>query len=396
MDRNALNQLLISKRLYTIAEQQSRTGDRFAASVGIVTLQDSIELVLIACLNGKKPGKTFHELLKGIEDDGLRILHKSSLLALNDFRVAIKHHGGVVDQQNLKESLNNAIEAIDHLVRSVFGKPFHEIYSAELIQHPESKELLVKVAQNLETDSFDPYECLINIRKTIFINFEEEYSIEEWKEHSKEQPLSLVESLVYKHKAPFYMRNKEWIEKNVLNVFDYIQIDHDQLSINLMEYGISPPTFFNILRLTPKVFRFVRSDKWKRAGNFAFINTSKEMVYYCLSATIEMVLLKENYLALHRSSPDEFKMEIQAVQSTFLYKKASTDSEKLKSIESGEIFLTNAFVPGFEDESLFVAISEYREESKPKWLKGYIPADHVDRYESSENVPNIHQSQVTL
>lgn len=389
MDRNTLNQLLTAKRLLAIAEQQSRTGDRFAASVGIVTLQDSIELVLIACLNGKKFGKAFPELLKGVEDDGHQILHKSSLLALNNFRVAIKHHGGVIDQQNLKESLNNAIEAIDHLVISVFGKPYHEIYSAELILHPESKALLVEVAQNLEIDSFNSYECLINIRKAIFINFEEEYSIEEWKDHSKEQPLSLVESLIYKHKAPFYTRNKEWIEKNVMNIFDYIQIDHDQLSINLMQYGISLPTFFNLLRLTPQVFRFIRSNKWKRAGNFAFINTSKEIVYYCLSTAIEMIYLKENYLALHSSAPDEFKMEIQSVQSTFLYKKASTDSEKLKSIERGEIFFTNAFVPGFEDESLFVVIYEFRDESKPQWLKGYIPADHVDRYKSSEDEETV-------
>ena len=386
----------MAKRLLSIAEQQSRTGDRFAASVGIVTLQDAMELVLIACLKGKKPGKTFYELLKGIEDDGHQILHKPSLLALNDFRVAIKHHGGVIDQQNLKESLNNSIGAIDHLVLSVFGKPYHEIYSAELIRDPESKALLEQVAQTLETDSFDPYECLINLRKTIYINFEEEYSIEEWKEHNKDEPLSFVESLIYKRKAPFYTRNKEWIEKNVLNVFDYIQIDHDQLSINLMEYGISPPIFFNLLRLTPKVFRFKRSNKWKRAGNFAFINTSKETVYYCLSTTVEMVLLKENYEALHRTSPEEFKMQIQSVQPTFLYNKASIASEKVKSIENGEIFLTNAFVPGFEDDSLFVVISEFREKSKPKWLNGYIPAEHIDQYESPEDISNIQQSSATI
>lgn len=163
-----------------------------------------------------------------------------------------------------------------------------------------------------------------------------------------------------------------------------------------MEYGISPPIFFNLLRLTPKVFRFKRSNKWKRAGNFAFINTSKETVYYCLSTTVEMVLLKENYEALHRTSPEEFKMQIQSVQPTFLYNKASIASEKVKSIENGEIFLTNAFVPGFEDDSLFVVISEFREKSKPKWLNGYIPAEHIDQYESPEDISNIQQSSATI
>ena len=401
MDSAALDNLLTAKILLATATQLSLTGERHSCTAGSMNLLDAFELVLLACLAEKKITPKEHvkldQLILHIESADLTVPNKTKVLGLTRSRGGSKHFGNTIDQYALKDFLKYTTETIEYLVATVFKKPYYEIYSTELVQHPESKVLLEQVAQSLEMDSFDPYECLINIRKAIYINFEEEYSIEEWKEHDNEQPFSLIESLLYKHKAPFYTRNKEWIEKNVTNVFDYIQIDVDQLSIKLMEYGIAPPIFFNLRRLTPKVFRYKGSNNWKRAGNFAFVNTSKETVRYCLSTSVEMILLKENYDALHRPPPEELKMQIQAVQPTFLYKKASITSEKLLSIESGEIFLTNAFVPGFEDKSLFIATTKFREESKPKWLRGYIPADHVDRYEPPKDASNnIHTSPIAI
>jgi hypothetical protein len=385
MDQNALNSLVTAKRLLTIAEQQSRTGDRYAASVGAINLQDALELVFISCLKGKKSGKTFQELLESIEKDGHQILHKPSLLALNNFRVGVKHHGGLIDQQSLKEFLNNSTAAIDHLVFKVFGKLYHEIYSAELIQHPESKALLEEAARILDATPFYPYACLLNIRKAIFINFEEKYSVEEWRNIRREQELSLVEHLTFKKSAPFYTRTQEWIVQNVLNVLDYVQFDDAELRSQLIEYGIASATFFNLLRLTPRVFRHKGESGWKHEGDPAFMATTSEMASYCLSIAVEMILLKENYHALHRSALGEFTLDLQTTQSTILYKSASTNSEQVQQIERGEVFSVRKIVPSFDDDSHFVEIHEFKE-SIGEWLRGYIPEAHTQSLAHDEEI----------
>jgi hypothetical protein len=175
-------------------------------------------------------------------------------------------------------------------------------------------------------------------------------------------------------------------------VFDYIQFDFGELRSRLNEYGIASANFFNLLRLTPGVYRSKKGAKWKAEGNPAFMQTSKETISYCLSIAIEMILLKESYIALHRSAPEDFKIEIQIAQPTFLYRKASLHSEKVQKIEHGEILSANAFVPSFDDDSDFLSVSELREYPKAEWLVGYIPANHVCGYEDAKAEPSVEEN----
>ena len=257
MDQSALNNLLTAKRLLSIAVQFSTNEERYACTAGSIVLLDALELVLLACLIEKKINPTDYahldKLIGDVEKAGFTVPNKTRIIGLNRSRGGNKHFGNTIDQYALKDFLKYTVETVESLVITFFGKPYHEIYSAVLIQHPESKALLEEAARILDNTSFYPYACLLNIRKAIFINFEEEYSVEEWRNAKSGQELSFVAQLTFKKSAPFYARNKEWIEQHVLNLFDYVQFDYGELRSRLNEYGIASANFFNLLWLTPRV-----------------------------------------------------------------------------------------------------------------------------------------------
>jgi hypothetical protein len=385
MDPSALNNLLIAKRLLSTSTQFSLTSERHACTAGSIALLDALELVLLACLMEKKVSPTEHahldKLIVDAEKAGLKFPHKTRIIGLNRSRGGSKHFGNTIDQYALQEFLKYTLATIDQLVIDVFGKPYHEIYSAELVQHLESKDLLKEAARILDATPFYPYACLLNIRKAIFINFEERYSIEEWKDIKTEKELTLIEQLIFKKSAPFYTRKKEWIDQHVLTVFDYVQFDYSEIRSDFMEYGNLPANFFNLLRLTPRVFRSKDKGDWKAEGNPAFMETTKETTSYCLSTAIEMVLLKESYAALHRPAPEDFHIEVQATKSTYLYRKASINSEQVQRIESGDILVATGFIPSFDDDSTFLAINEFKE-ATGQWVRGYIPEKHINTQSS--------------
>jgi hypothetical protein len=385
MDSSTLDSLLVAKRLILLANQQCLLGDRHACTAGTLMLHDALELVLLACLAEKKVTVTDKEithvekLTALVEKNIGPVPGWTRLMGMNRSRGGSKHFGNTVDKHSAKIFLNTTQQAIEFLLFTTFGKQYHEIFSAELIHHTETKDLLVRSSKILETDPFEPFDCLSDIRKAIFINFEEDFSIEEWQDNDNKRNNSL-KTLTFKYKAPYFTRCQEWINENVKDVFDYIQIDHSDLRSTLIEYGISVADFFNLLRLTPKVFRHKGKNTWKIEGDFAFLNTDRETLEYCLSTAVDAILMKESYQALHKPQPDLIRIEIITTSDTTIYAKACTKSNKIREIQEGEKFETHSFTPGLHDDSSFVKISELRRHPKAEFLEGYILKNHVTIY----------------
>ena len=383
MDSSSLDSLLVAKRLMMLANQQCTLGDRHSCTAGILILHDALESVLLACLSEKKISVTDKEIAHVEKLTGLVNAHIGSvpnwtkLMGLNRSRGGSKHFGNTVDKHSAKDFLYKTQEAIDFLVLTTFGKHYHEIYSAELIQHIESKDLLLSSAKCLEEEPLEAFRCLADIRKAIFINFEEDFSVEEWQTIDDDNKKNFWKTLTFKRKAPYITRNNEWIKENVNNVFDYIQIDHTDLKIELIEYGISVADFFNLLRLTPQVFRHKGKNEWKTEGVFSFLHTERETLEYCLSTAVDSILMKENYTALHKYEPERIKVEIVVTTDTNLYSKACKNSSIIKEIKQGEKFQTHSFIPALSNDLSFVKISEFRKHPKAEFLKGYILESHV-------------------
>jgi hypothetical protein len=62
--------------------------------------------------------------------------------------------------------------------------------------------------------------------------------------------------------APYWARNKQYIDEHVREPFDYIVIDQERLERELTSNGIDHSTFSNIRRLTPAVYREGIDSEW--------------------------------------------------------------------------------------------------------------------------------------
>lgn len=388
MDSSILDSLLVAKRLMMLANQQCLLGDRYACTASTLILHDALELVLLACLAEKKVIVTDKEIahiekLTALAEKNIgSVPNWTRLMGMNRSRGGSKHFGNTVDKHSTKNFLNAGQEAIEFLLFTTFGKHYHEIFSAELVKHTETKDLLVSASTTLETDPLESLQCLSDIRKAIFINFEEDFSVEEWKDNDDRKNNSL-QRLAFKYKAPYFTRCQEWINKNVKDVFDYIQIDYSNLRNELIEYGIPVADFFNLLRLTPKTFRHKGKNTWKIEEDLAFVKTGRETLEYCLSVAVDAILMKQSYQALHKSQPDPARIKIVTTSNTTIYTKACTKSEKIREIQKDEKFEISSITPGLHDDSLFVKVSEFRRHPKAEFLEGYILKDHVTIF--SEN-----------
>ena len=80
-----------------------------------------------------------------------------------------------------------------------------EIFSVELIENPEIKKFLLESCTLLEQKSFNGYECLLNIRKAVFLGFKIGYCIEKYADENP-SPFQYFVDLSW---APFEIQNKE-------------------------------------------------------------------------------------------------------------------------------------------------------------------------------------------
>ena len=94
--------------------------------------------------------------------------------------------------------------------------------------------------------------CLVNCRKAIFVRIESNYDISPFGNDAEPKGLGLW---LFGNKAPFFARSKDYINKSVKDATDYIVLDHKEVEMDLMKSGMDSVSFWNILRLTPQVFR---------------------------------------------------------------------------------------------------------------------------------------------
>ena len=166
---------------------------------------------------------------------------RSKLVARNKVRVAAKHHGVKPDSSEAEGFALICREFFDESCSLVFGVQFLSVSLIDLLDGGEIKDLLV-VAKS----AFDErlwYKSMIVCRKVLFLEFENQFNVEKFK-NGKEN----VDFFYKITSAPYYATENEYIDQRVGTPFDYIVVDHQQLSNQLMENGIDTHVFWNICR----------------------------------------------------------------------------------------------------------------------------------------------------
>lgn len=373
MRESTTHALVVARTLLEQADPLCLSDDRYLASAGLIVLQDALESVIYALLLEKGideeknlERKGFDELMGELRSAGVTVPKSATLKALNKQRVLAKHYAQLAEPVMVRSYHAAAREAIILMTREVCGQTIYELFISDLLKEGESRTAL-KTAEIAITER-KYLDALIEIRKAIFVEFEEDYNVFGWRNYDEDQPEGLLSGLFRGGwRAPYWMRKKEWIEQHVKIPTDYIQIDHQDLRLQAMELGIHTVELQNLQRLTPAVFRASKTSGWSITydASFETSNATEANARYCLDRAISIVLKKHQHANARREPSQDIPFDPPPIYlGHMLHERPSRKSSTVHVIQEGFTYSIRRFVGGFDPEETFYEIfAESVEES---------------------------------
>jgi len=384
MKASTLHSLITARTLHDEAVRLVASGDRHMCSAGLLMLQDGLEIVLLALLTElgvdektTLESKGFDELIGEMKKYKLKVPKSGTLKALNKQRVITKHYGQLAEPVTVQGYVEAAELALDSILPQVLGKKLNEIFLTELLNEGEAQDCLTQAARLIDEEKL--LDALIEVRKALFIEIEYEYAIHEWSDAESGTVYGLLEFSRGGLKAPYWTRNKEWIEKNVDEPLDYVQIDHERLRLDGIEWGVNTADLENLRRLTPNVFRRKKGSEWHVQYDLSFPpnNANASNARYCLDRAISVLLRKQYHQNARRWPEREVAFDPPTIYlDAAVFDKASRESNVVHRINSEYEYTTRSVVTGFDPSERYYIISGHRPDPESMygrdWVSGFL------------------------
>ena len=294
LQESTINQLVTSRHLYYMAKHEIESEQTIRLFSGVNLLHDSIEASLYA-FAVRTGTKTRPDIMQTYDDISTALSPKSlpfrsKIVELNRIRVDSKHYGIRPDRKVVAGLLVAMTEFLKESVETVFGVNFLTVSLLDLLEDGDHKERLS--AAQIAFDNQEYLSCLIGCRKVIYLLFERYYDISSFRILPSTGFFGAL-SFAFS-KSPYYAKNPQWIDENVKDPFEFIQVDHDRLDKELLKIGIAPDLYWNIWRGTPAVYKYIGTTNWlvKRELDVEAVAT-EEHAAYILEQTIEISLQVE-------------------------------------------------------------------------------------------------------
>lgn len=290
MNIEIIRRVCLSRHLFELGKSSLKSPNDLFLFSSVNLLQDSVEAFLLAIsdyVNANISFKTtfdqyFTLINKKIAPKELPF--KPKLLRLNKIRVSSKHYGIMPSRQECEPLIISVREFFEEVSTSILNINFSTVSTIDLLSDRESKNHLLEAKQFLENNEY--LECSISCRKAIYEELLWDYNIEKFLDPEKTKGF-----LGGYSNAPYYTRNKKYIEENVKNPTDYIVIDHSHLDQEIVKYSIDHTMFWNIWRLTPDVYNDPEKN-WVVKYEFNKIDNEilKDKIEYIFNSTVDMIL----------------------------------------------------------------------------------------------------------
>ena len=318
--------------------------------------------------------KSFDELLGELKKSGVNIPKAGTIKALNKQRVIIKHYGQLAEPASVRSYAEAAELLIESTLSQVLGKNLQDVLLTDLIPDCEAKGYLHKASELKEKGEF--LEGLIEVRKAFFVEYENEYEIHNWSEvDQNDKGLGLLWFSRGGFQAPYWTRNKQWIDEHVKCPLDFIQIDHEKVRIDAIEWGVSTSELENLRRLTPGVIRFDKDSDWKidYDAQFPPNEANEQNLSYCLDLAINILLKKKEHEQLRKWPRKDKSFDPPAIYIDHpVYSSARTDSDVVHNIQKRFLYTIDRIVSGFSNGEEFFYISGYEEDKSEKYGKNHF------------------------
>lgn len=375
MQQSTINKILLARRLHQLASENLLSSNDLSLAIGVNLLQDSVEAFLLAAseyLNaGIRDKTTFPEYFDLINNKiaPKELPFRPRLNALNKLRINSKHYG-LVPAKSETDGLSLIVsEFFQEVCKEVFKKDFSSITLIDLINDGEAKDFLKEAEEAFNNNGFE--KCLIDCRKSFFVRFESDYDI---KPLSKET-LHALAMTILGFKAPYYARDKKYIEENVKEPTDYIVFDHNTLEMDLMKKGIGSTSFWNVWRLTPAVYRHGSQGDWiiKHELNKLEEEGIKERAEYVLDTTINILVIADNKLKKSKTlTHNKYFIDLKH-EKVPVYEKADRASKVVQHTPENLLKIyVDSSVTSLDGANIFWEVSHFEDDV---YIQGFIDND---------------------
>lgn len=374
-----INQLIASRHLLYLARQNIDAKQNIRLFAGVNLLHDAVEAFLWAAtahLNRPREKMDIATLLDAVDAgiDPVKLPFRAQVFQLNKVRINSKHFGLQPERTEVQRLLTSMSEFLREGSRMVFDVNYATVSMVDLLPDGDVKSHLKNAESHLQKKGY--WDSIIESRASSYMLIDQFYNIDKFR-----SPLTL--GLGAYSLAPYWTRSIEWIEKNVLDPFDYIQRDNDGIEKRLLSAGIPPETYWNLQKTAPDLYLsqgvwHVKGDLRKEAE---FSN--EETATYCLEIAVELALGHEAYNQRLRSAAGGYSLNVTIQDRDVpVYEKADRASPVVGTLGPAittvyGMYYTSGIAEG--DEGPFWKVLHLEDRTKPMAPSffGYIHVDDV-------------------
>lgn len=370
MNIETVRRISLARHLYELGRASLRSKNDIYLFSAVNLLQDSVEAFLIAVaehVNAAVDQNTRFDKYFILINEKIALKElpfKSALLRLNRIRVDSKHYGIQPARDECDRLSVSVQEFFGEVSSSIFGVSFSSVSAIDLLNDGKTKSVLLEAKAAL--DANDRESCAIACRKALYYEIEHHYDIAMFKDGEPQNVFAALAS-----SAPYFTRNKDYIEKNVKCPTDYIVYDHDHLNRDLLQQGIDYTAFWNVWRLTPEVYKG-EGDDW--FVKYDFDKLDKELlsdkIEYIFSTTVDIILvIHTTREAIKTQGYGRFHLVL-AHENVPVYEKADKNSKVIGTTPPGLLELeTDYRIEGFQRDGVYWHVRHYTEDIV---LNGFI------------------------
>lgn len=281
-----------------------------------------------------------------------------------------KHDSVVPDRSEMPGFIVTVREFLEEVSILVFDVDFRVVSLIDALPEGLPRNFLHEAQNAFENNDFG--NTLIACRKAIYHQYEKSYDARPFL-NSEVGGLAAFAS-----KVPSYARNMQFLSKYVREPADYIVLDHSRIDSELVKNGLDSNQFWNIWRLTPRIYLadeshwIIRHEPDKVEGP-----ALKENAAYVLESSVDHFIALSRARARQRTVGSSLWTVTSGPSGARLFLKASKNSEVTDAIPPGVSLTVEGATEGLEDETIFWKVmSSFREHGK--WYTGYALQDELE------------------
>jgi hypothetical protein len=385
-DEPHLRQLIAARHLYFLSDEQIRSELDVAHLAGVNLLHDAVEMALWAAASSTNATRNERteliQLFDGINGKiGGGLPFRSHLIQLNKLRINAKHYGVRPDISELRRLQSQMLEVMSETALAVFGANFESISLLDLLPADHASTAFLKTANDsFKHGNFSA--ALIEARKAFFVEFLQTYDVRPWRSKDT-QPTGLLG--YFGHQAPQWARSATYIEENVRDPIDFIVIDHSELDKNVVQLGLDYNVFWNIWRLTPRVYRPSGDDAapWVVRDDAFIDENAKGHAEYVLHHLTEILLRVERERQKSKVRGSRYVGLVLTGRGVVMRRKASLDSAVETIPEDVGKVNADYQVDSLDGSGKFWHVSDVLRQPDLRFLVGYIHESDVAAVEEA-------------